>query len=220
MGALLRLFTIAALAGAGVVGCSSTRMNETDPNSTGDSFERYFGKAFGKFKNRKIYTELNREIIRSIPDEDLEQAIRDFIAIRIGHDWAQDVEKVPALGPGFAAVYFLGIMGAEVSNGGFNQLFYNSGRAAVLQAKHGADLLGLSRLSSVISTALNIEETERAKMARVKEAGTLEAFFDSYDEISFEAADDAFFSLKLDLQKEIVSFIRNHSELFEGRATD
>jgi len=205
---------------AGGSGYSNVKMKDTNPDSTNELFERYFGKSLEQFEKRKIYTELNAEVIKTISDENLEQAMRDFIGIKINRDWENDVERVPPLGPGFSAIYFLSILDAEVNNGGFNQLFHNCGREAVLRAREGADILGLSALSAVISKALQIKETERDKMARVKEAGTLEAFFESYDDILFEPADEEFLHLDLDLQKAIVSFIRSHSDLFEGRAND
>jgi hypothetical protein len=218
----VRSVFIVAILTTVAVGCSKKNENmaNPDPASMDELFERYFGKSLEQHKNRKIYTELNAEIIATIPDEDLEQAIRDFTAIKIDHDWENDVDRVPALGPGFSAVYFLSIMDAEVNNGGFNQFFYNCGREAVLRARDGADLLNLKELSAVVSKALQIEEEERDKMRKVKEAGTIEAFFESYDYISFKAADDAFMKLNLDLPQAMVSFIRWRGELFEGRATD
>ena len=129
------------------------------------------------------------------------------------------MSKVPPLGPGFSAVYFLSIQDAEVLNGGFYQFFYNSGREAVLRAREGADLLGLPALAAATSRALEIEERERAKMARVKADGTIEAFFESYQEVSFEPADEAYLALDLKLSPIIIAFIRSHPDLFVGRAS-
>lgn len=205
-----------------MVGCTKeTKVNDAKKNASDDElFERYFGKKLSEFKNRKIYKELNREIIQSIPDDDLTQAIHDFIGMKIKEDWDNDTELVPRLGPGFSAVYFLSLLDAEVNNGGFWQFFYNCGRDSVVRAKDGADLLGLTGLSSVISEALRIEESEREKMGGVKAEGSLEAFFESYKDISFETADEAFTALDLDLYQERVRFIRKRSELFEGRVND
>lgn len=210
----LAIVTVVGLCG---VGCSGNKPEERNVNSTDELFEQYFGKSLERFNNRTIYTELNGEVIKTIPDEDLEQAIRDFIGLKIDHDWKNDVKRVPALGPGFSAVYFLSVLETEVNNGGFNQLFHNQGREAVVQARQGADLLGLSALSSLIARALEKEEVEREKMAKVKEAGTLEAFFASYGDLSFASLDDEFLSLEDSLEEARIAFIRTHSELFEGR---
>lgn len=212
---------IASLALVAVLGCkNATIMNEGKNAPDEELFKRYFGKTADEFNNRRIYEELSPEIIKSIPDDDLTQAIHDFIGLKIKEDWEKDVELVPRLGPGFSAVYFLSLLDTEVNNGGFYQFFFNCGRDTVVQAREGADLLGLTALSSVISDALRIEELEREKMQRVIDQGSLEAFFESYENISFEPADDAFIALALDLHKERVGFIRKHGELFEGRVND
>lgn len=177
-------------------------------------------KWFGDFKKRVIYRKLDGEIIMTIPDEKLWQAILDFIGLKIAQDLDHDVEKVPQLGSAFSAIYFLSGLDVEVNNGGFNQFFYNRGKEAVQLAKQGAEFLGLSALAGVISKALEIEMMERQKMAAVKEVGTLEAFFESYESISFDCADDEFTALELDLDKAVVSFVRNHCGLFEGQVDD
>lgn len=53
-------------------------------------------------------------------------------------------------------------------------------------------------------------------MAKVKNDRTLEAFFESFDEISFDEADEAFSELKVDIGREMVAFIRRRPELFVG----
>lgn len=52
---------------------------------------------------------------------------------------------------------------------------------------------------------------------KVKEQGRVEAFFESYKEISFDEADDAFQELDMDLGEEMVAFIRRRPELFVGK---
>ena len=195
---------------------------EMDPNRDMElaELDALADKWLGDFKRRVIHRRLDKNIITTIPDGKLWQAILDFIGLKIGQDWDHDVEKVPKLGPALSAVYFLSGLDIEVNNGGFNQFFYNRGKEAVQLAKHGADLLGLSSLAMVISKALEIELKERQKMAEVKETGTLEAFFESYEHISFDCADEEFMALDLDLGKAVVSFVRNHYELFEGQVDD
>jgi len=195
-------------------------MEETNSSSDSDfvEFEQEAEKWLAEFKNRKIYDELNAQIITNIPNADLPQAIVDYIGYRINQDWENDLVKVPALGPGFSAIYFLIGLQIEVNNGGFNQLFYNRGREAVVRAKQGAALLGLSTLAGVIANALEIADQEKAKMAEVKEVGTLEAFFESYDSICFDAADEGFTNLGLDLDAAMAAFIRGNVHLFVGGA--
>jgi hypothetical protein len=170
------------------------------------------------FMNRKIYSELNPDIIGNIPAEHLIQAIVDFIAIRIGKDWKHDVERVPPLGPGFSAVYFLSLLETEVNNGGFNQMFFNSGRQAVIHARKGAELAGLRKLSAIIDRALAIEESTREKAASARDTGTIEAFMATYEDADFEAVDDEYLALADGIEKPLIRFIRRNAQLFSGRA--
>ena len=193
--------------------------NENDADNEFDDLEKEFERLTDEFLNRKKYSELNCDIIKTITDDKLEQAIVDFIGLKIKEDWENDVVKVPMLGAGFSAIYFLSNLETEVNNGGFNQMFYNSGKEAVVMAKMGAELLGMSELAAIIATALQIAENESGKMDVVKKVGTLEAFMESYDDISFDAADNAFFELKIDFSKPKAAFIREHCHLFEGRVS-
>jgi hypothetical protein len=113
---------------------------------------------------------------------------------------------VPQLGAGFSAVYFVSQLDAEVKNGGFNQYFFN-------------ELMGMKELAGIVGKALAIAEREQAKMAKVKGKGTIEAFMESYEDVSFDEADDAFFELK-DLDKQMVAFIRSKPELFVGKLAE
>ncbi|MCI0748801.1 MAG: DMP19 family protein [Verrucomicrobia subdivision 3 bacterium] len=131
-----------------------------------DDVEKAFEAFTEEFMNRRIYTGLTEEVIRGMPDEHVVQAVLDSIGVRIGRDWEHDVEKVPPLGAGFSAIYFLSILETEVSNGGFNQMFYNNGREAVVHAKEGADLLGLKALASLIGRAWSWSKLSETRWLR------------------------------------------------------
>ena len=75
----------------------------------------------------------------------------------------------------------------------------------------------MKEVAEIVRKALAIADREQAKMARVKAKGTVEAFMESYENISFDEADDAFFDLKHDLNDETVKFIRARPELFVGK---
>ncbi|MCW5557644.1 MAG: DUF4375 domain-containing protein [Verrucomicrobiae bacterium] len=205
---------------AATIGCSHCDRGGMSRRSEDTSFESHMEAFTKEFMNRRIYTELNEEVIQGIPDKWLIQAVEDFIGIRIGHDWEHDTEKVPPLGAGFSAIHFVSILDAEVNNGGFNQLFYNNGREAVVYARKGAELLGLEDLASLIEKALTVEQAQRDKMAAVKKAGTLEAFMKSYEDEAFDEFDDQFVGQAPELEKAMIAFIRSHSPMFSGRADD
>lgn len=211
------------------IGCSTNDMDdpnqssqpghsESDADEMFADLEKEFEAFTTAFKNRKIYTELNDEIIRNIPDEHLIQAIVDFLGLRIGKDWEHDVERVPPLGPGFSAVYFLSLLETEVNNGGFNQMFYNNGRQAVVHAREGAEFVGLRKLTAVVDRALAIEESTRARFADAKDSGTIAGFMATYEDGHFEAIDDQYSTLAEGIEKSLIRFIRNNGALFSGRA--
>lgn len=122
------------------------------------------------------------------------------------------------VGPGFSAVYFLSLLETEVNNGGFNQMFHNNGREAVVQARNGAEFVRLQDLSTVIGRALAIEESTRARCAAARDSGTVEGFMATYEDGDFEAINDQFSSLAEGIEKSLIRFIRNNVALFSGRA--
>ena len=70
-------------------------MNEAKPDPDDDfaKFKQEAAKWFEEFKNRTIYTELNSEIIKDIPDAKLPQAIIDFIgASSVRHERGHGAE--------------------------------------------------------------------------------------------------------------------------------
>lgn len=180
-------------------------------------FKRYFGKTPDEHRNRRIHKELTPAILAGIPDADLAQAIRDFTLEAIGGEWVDQPERIPALGPGFAAAYFTDIAEVEINNGGFNQLFYNCGRKSVVLAKAGAELLGLHGFAALLGRALEIEERERPRLGKIREAGSLEVFFESYQDDPFRELDDAFSQLDPKTGVALVRLVRIRPELFCGR---
>lgn len=185
--------------------------------NSNDEWMAEFEDFHKQFIDRKIHRELNVEVIANIPDEWLIQAIVDFVGLSIDGDWEQAKQKMPSLGEGFSAVYFLSLLQTEVNNGGFNQMFYNQGHEAVVGAKRGANLIGAERLSSLLDSALELEVVHRTKMARVKEKRSLDAFMASYDDMDFTALDDEFFKEEKKITSAILSFIRKNGHLFTGK---
>ena len=210
--AILVIISMCLLAGCG------RRTQQQEVMNEDDQFQG-MAKFLAEFKDRKKYAQLDPEILKTIPDEKLCQAIVDYVAAAIREDWENDTTKVPQLGAGFSAVYFVSQLDGEVNNGGFNQFFFNEGRRAVELSKEGAELMGMNELAEIVGKALAVAEREQAKMAKVKAKGTIEAFMQSYEDVSFDEADDAFFELK-DLDKQIVAFIRSKPELFVGNLAE
>lgn len=100
------------------------------------------------FKNRKKYKIMDEEILKQIPDEDLLQAIFDYICDEvIQNDWKNAYTKVKALPKGFQHIYSLWVLEGEVNNGGFNQYFFNSSGQFVDEAYDGCIAIGAAKNS-------------------------------------------------------------------------
>ena len=84
--------------------------------------------AMEAFKNRKTYKELTPEILNAIPDDEVEQAVIDYVSAKIGDDFDHEVQIVAKLPIGAQALYITWWVEAEVNNGGFNQYYWNSPR--------------------------------------------------------------------------------------------
>lgn len=188
-----------------------------DEEHVDDLFKRYFGKSPDEHRNRRIHRELTPAILEGIPDADLAQAIRDFTLEAIGGEWVDEPERIPALGPGFAAAFFTDIAEGEILNGGFHQLFYNCGRKSVVLAKAGAELLEAHGFAALLGRALEIEERERPRLEKIREAGSLDVFFESYQNDPFTELEDAFSQLDLKTGVALVRLVRIRPELFCGR---
>jgi hypothetical protein len=167
--------------------------------------------------SRKKYSELTPDIIATIPDDKLKHAIVDFVEAAIDEDRENETSEVPKLGAGFSAVYFVAQLDVEVNNGGFDLFFGNAGKRAVELSKEGAEFIGLVELAGIVGKALAIEESGCETSQEVKRQGAVEALFEAGEDICFDEADKAFSALDVDLEKEIVKFIRQRPDLFVGK---
>jgi hypothetical protein len=167
-----------------------------------------------EYTHRTKYTRLTPELLATIPDTKLEQAILDFIEHKRTGTQDSQKECLRKLSPGFGAVYNTWLVEAEVYNGGFNQYFWNSGGELAPGAVAGFHLMGLESLARLMERAIEIEREDRAKSEKLKERRTLEAFSESYKENRLNELDRQFGDLATDLPSRRVKFIRAHPELF------
>ena len=187
---------------------------EVDPDL--EQMRRDIEASFEEFDNRTIYKTLDPDIILSIPEDKLEQAVFDYIAEKIGADWNREREVVESLGAGFRAHYATWTLEAEVNNGGYNQFFWNSSGYWIHEAIAGFRLFGATDYAENAEEALRIYELEQESQNRFKEQGTLEAFSESYEHTDLGAVDDQFFNIKEDLSQLKVEYIRANPLQFSG----
>jgi hypothetical protein len=168
------------------------------------------------FKNRKRYDTLNPEVLQSIPDDEIEQAIIDFIACRASLAGGDERRALDALSDGFRAVYSTWWAEAEINNGGFNQYFWNPSGAFASDAVAGFDRIGLPTLARLMERAIAIRDEDARQMSKFKARGTIEAFSESYENNRLNDLDREFGTLEADVSAVRIRFIRANAELFRG----
>ena len=106
------------LAAVFATGCSESADHEA---AVDDSIQ----EALDDFENRKIYTSLDVETLRAIPDDKLEQAIVDYVIHQLESGPDEDA-LLASLSKGNRALWLTWIVESEVNNGGFNQYYWNT----------------------------------------------------------------------------------------------
>jgi hypothetical protein len=153
---------------------------------------RKLGEAVTRFQNRKIYHDLTPEILKTISDDDLIQAICDCVEARLP---TGPITVIPAdlgLPGGCIAVYNYRRMDGDVWNGGFEQFLDSAGSTVTLQTIDGLRSLKLPALADLVA------EAQRRFAARK----------------SLRHCDNDYSNLHPTVEPHIVRFIREHPEQF------
>lgn len=174
-------------------------------------------KSIDEFKKRKIYNQLTEEIISTIPDDKIEQAIIDYIFTKIT-DFSHSLAIVSNMSQGFQIIYSTWILEGEVNNGGFNQYFFNSSGQFADMALRSLKNLGVYDHYAILKRAISIhiDERENQTLQSLYSQKTIEAFFESYKFSSLEECDNAFYKLETNLSAIRIQYIRAHSSEFVG----
>jgi hypothetical protein len=159
---------------------------------------------------------LNEEILAGIPDIDLEQAILDYVWLRIGDDWDHEPEILAGLAPGIRAVYASHRLDAEVGNGGLSQFFSNSSGRLAYQALAGLRLIGADEHARILEKAVALEKERGTPYSRFPDTGAPEEVDEDHDYADYAELDDQFFATGQDLSQLRIGFIRAHPELLVG----
>ena len=169
---------------------------------------------FEEWQNRKKYSELNPEILASIPDDKLEQALFDYIVLVIGDDYEREYEIITGLSDGFQMFYTTWIVDGEVNNGGFNQYFWNTSGEFAEAAVRGFQLIGASEHAKLMEQAIAVYRKGQPENKRFRKDGTLDAFRESYQQTDLGDVDDAYYELQEDLSALRIRYIREHAVEF------
>ena len=159
---------------------------------------------------------LTRELLASLATDEIGEAIVHHVAHHVGSAMDRKAQIVRALPAGVQAVYATWLVDAEVCNGGFNQYFYNPSGELAGDALVGYELLGAEDYAAVMRAAIATRETERERMARFYDAGTLEAFSESYSHTELNEIDQRYYSLGDRIYDIWASAVRERPGLFLG----
>ncbi len=167
------------------------------------------------WNNRKIYKVLTPEIIDSISDKKLEQAIFDNIYEGIKNDFDNELQNIEKLSKGQQAFWSTWILEGEVNNGGFNQFYFNSSGQFSEMAKKGFKTIGATRYADLTSLANKIYVENKERLEEFDD-GTLESFSESYKDNPLNKLDDEFYELgnEENISELRIKYIREHKVEF------
>lgn len=166
------------------------------------------------FRNRRTYTALDPEVLAAIDDDWLEQAIIDLVVQRAAARSVEVADELADLPVAFSHVFATWITEAEVFNGGFNQLFFNSSGRLAEQAAAGYAAIGAPERERIVREAMARLAEHGDELAPAWSERTLSAFSASYELDIFGELDAAFYALDNveDGSRLRLAFIRTHAE--------
>lgn len=183
---------------------------------TAPAMDPQVASSIEEFKNRRIYRQLTPEILATIPDHKLEQAVVDYVHGKIGDNYSRAGEIVGGLPAGIRALYITWMVEAEVNNGGFNQYYWNSSGQFADQAVGAFEFFSAEKHADLMREANRIRSLEAVRMQEFKDRGSAKAFSESYDASTLGPLDDRFYRIEEDLSALRVAKIRASPALFSG----
>ena len=141
---------------------------------------------------RQRYDRFDQDVLASIPDHELEQALLDYLIDRLAH-FKQDQDLAfEGLSHQFRVFFCTWEVEAEVMNGGFNQYFWNSSSQNAERTPAALHEIGDEVAANLMREANRIALAELPAMAKYLSVATLEAFSESYKHTSLNDLDGPF----------------------------
>jgi len=167
------------------------------------------------FKNRPIYKTLTPDLIAKIKDEELEQVVFDNISVQMKDDGREEKEIVQSLTSGQRAVYVTVIIEGEVSNGGFNQFYYNPSGQLADMGEESFKTLGAGPFAELMNRANSTYSEIKSDLDKFND-GTIEGFSKSYENNPLNDLDSIFYKLSEEesLNQLRIKYIRNNVKEF------
>jgi hypothetical protein len=168
------------------------------------------------FANRRIYKRLDKAVLAAVPDGDLEQAVVDYVSTKLDGHYDNEEAILAKLPSGIRALYVTWTVEAEVSNGGFNQYYYNTDDKFASDAVGAFEYFGATQHAELMREANTIRAAEAASLKKYKDQGTIEAFSESYEHSKLGPLDERFSKLGENLSQLRVARISATPEQFSG----
>jgi type IV pilus biogenesis protein CpaD/CtpE len=194
---------------AGLAGCAKTSQGD---GASDDSLK----KALDTFNRRTIYESLDPTILAGIADNELEQAVVDYVAAKLAGCHGREEEALAVLPAGARALWLTWVVEGEVNNGGFNQYYWNTNDRFAADAVDAFRFFSATEHASLMQEANRVRAQESRTIQEFKDRGSLDAFSESYKESKLGPLDERFYDLKESLSALRTAKIRSAPELFSG----
>jgi hypothetical protein len=151
--------------------------------------------------NRTLHAELTPAILASIPDDQVERAVFDYVAAKIAADQERAPQIVAKLPVGARALYITWRVETEVNSGGFEEYYRNTRSQFADQAAEAFEFFSAHEHAALMREASSVRAMD-AQTMKASQLGPL---------------DDRFHALKEDLSALRIAKIRSMPEFFSGK---
>lgn len=159
---------------------------------------------------------LDAAVIKLTPDDRLEATVMDYVRYKAGSDPEKAKEPVAKMSKGMQMMYATWRLESELSNGGFNQFFWNDSSGFVGMALEGYKAIGAEKHAALLQRALEMQKREEPVMREYKAKGTPDAFAESYKHTELGTLDKEFSNMSENTSWLRVQYIRKYPEQFTG----
>jgi len=160
---------------------------------------------------RRLLTE---KLIDTAADNVVLQAVIDDMLERMGNS-STEYATVMSWNKARRSVFIVWQLDAEVSNGGFNQFYYNPTVKFYTLVPEALKYIGAPLLADLTRRANKTYEEQLGQIKKEQD-GTVEGFSKSYKNNPLNEYDHAYYQInkKESLQKILVDFVRAHKAAF------
>jgi hypothetical protein len=179
-----------------------------------DAIEEFFAS----LSKRPFHRVITPELLDELPDSELEVTIYDIVWAAKKASLDELLRFLGSMSEGYQATYCTMTLEGEVSNGGFNQFFYNDTRNLFESALAGYRRFGLDEIACLVESAAAqyLREATCDEKARLLGTGQLEDFFKSYELSSLSGLDERMWASAPVISASRVAYIRRNAQEFLG----